>query len=201
MIKLGNILHSEPLLNHKQLDYINYGSTQSWFMNDLPTLRVGWRDLKSTSFAVVTNILNKQLDNNYWWEFSPSEEIIQYSMGLDKFVKSLPRLFIEQYMYVNVDPFNFNLFTINDLEKYYSGGGDLYVYKNDMIYYRLGKVIYGLKLSAYSYIGVDVVKIIEMLKEKAERSVIDDSTQYQKYYRLFPEFPLLKRSMVVFLFE
>lgn len=205
MIKIGNIIHYEPLINHKPLEYINYGSCEpngepQYYFNDLPTLRIGWKEVKKITELPV-NVLNKNFNEKVRWEFSPTEDIIQYTEGLEKFIKELPTRFIEKYEYFNIDPFLHKLNKIEDLSVPIPAHGHLYVYKNDMAYYKAGETIYGIKLPAFEYVGITPASIIEMLKSKAPSSfLLDDSTEYQKYYKLFPEFPLLKRSMVVFLF-
>lgn len=205
MFKIGNIVHKEPLINHKQLSHVNYYSNHLEVENKLPTLIIGWNSYKSIvgqmnpTFEV--DILNKHIVDMNYWEFSPSEDIIQYSKGIENFVLKLPEYYIKTFMYVNLDPFFYNLYTVDELRSYLPSNGHLYVYKNDMAYYRSGDVIFGIKLSIYDYLGQDVQTIVQTLSANSEKSVIDDGTEYQKYYKMFPEFPLLKRSMVVFLFS
>lgn len=208
MIKLGNILHCEPLINHKPLEYINYGmydidGDPLFFFNALPTLRIGWKATKKAT-ELNLDILNKNFNDKVRWEFSPTEHIIQYTEGLEKFIKELPTRFIEQYKYTNIDPIFHKIYKLEDFNNVIPkhGATGLYVYKNDMAYYLSIDHILGIKLSAFEYFGISSTDIIEMLKSKIDdRYLLDDSTEYQKYYRILPDFPLLKRSMVVFLFS
>lgn len=213
MIKLGNIYHAEPLINHKPLDYINYKPIDNCMppylcianadasVGHIPSLFVGWKKIRDNRLFGVDDVLNKYLGTTMWWEFSPSESIIQYSEGIEKFLKKVPHYYISNFKYFNADPFFLNLFTLKNIESLIPDGGDLYVYKEDMAYYRSNHKIYGFKLPVFSFIGLSSTDIINLLKSKAKNHLLDDSTEYQKYYRKFPDFPLLKRSMVVFLFS
>lgn len=204
MIQIGKIIHDEPLLNHKALSYVIYQKFNEGYLDDiegLPTLIIGWKSM-NILIPREHDILEKELDSKkkHFWEFSPSEEIIQFSEGLSLFVKRLPYLFISKFLYKNIDPFFNNLYTIEDIGKLFPDSGDLYIYKNEMAYYRVDNTIYGLKLGIYDYLGVDIQLIIKALVSKSKNHILDDSTEFQKYYRMFPEFGFLKRSMVVFLF-
>jgi hypothetical protein len=207
MIYLGKIVHKEPLVNHKPLPHIFYQN-----LNDtpkdkkvLPTLIVGWKLVNELFPKYEHDIIEKDLHIRtkckHVWEFSPKEDIVQYSQGLDFFIKKVPYLFISKYQYKNADPIFNNLFTVRDLSKFLPAGGSLYVYKNDMAYYLHEETIFGIKLTVYDYMRIKSSSVIEFLKSISTRHLIDDSTEYQKYYKEFPEFSFLKRSMVVLLFS
>jgi len=212
MIHIGKIIYNEKLLNHKELPYVYYQKIPDTPKIDkqLPTLIVGWKLVKELILSYPHDILEKEIDfkkinlkikERYFWEFSSSEDIVQYSIGIDFFIKRLPYLFITNFEYKNIDPFFHDLFTIDAINKHIPDGGNLYVYKKDMAYYLVDKTIYGVKLSIYDYIGIDDQFIIDALIAKSKNHLLDDSTEYQKYYKQFPEFGFLKRSMVVFLFS
>lgn len=201
MNKIGNVVSPEKLINHKEVPFLNYYKDVSEVGNQLPTLIIGWNYFKSTNIGGEADILTKNMVNQRYWEFSPDEDIVQYSQGLENFVKRIPEYYISKYRYVNIDPFFQNLYTVEQLQNFFKPNGDLYVYKKDILYYRKGYVICGLKLSIYEYLGHHVDDIINVMVSKSKNHLLDDSTEYQKFYKLFPEFGLLKRSMVVFLFS
>lgn len=206
MIKIGKIVFDEKLHDHKELPYIVYQDLNVLKKDEtrVPTLIVGWKLANKLFPSQNLDILEREIKLNkkhkYYWEFTPMEDIVQYTQGLELFVKRLPHHFIKGFEYQNVDPFFHNMFTLDQIDKHFSTGGYLYVYKNDMAYYRLGDIIQGMKLSVYEYIGIDIPSIISLLVSKSEKHALDDGTEYQKYYKMFPEFGLLKRSMVVFVF-
>lgn len=207
MLQLGKIVHKEPLVNHKLLPYVFYQNLKDTPKDGklLPTLIVGWKLINELFPTYDHDILEKDLNIRtkckHFWEFSPTEDIIQYTDGLEHFIKKIPYLFISQFNYKNADPIFNNLFTVGGLDGFLPSGGSLYVYKNEMAYYLHGDTIFGIKLTVYDYIQINVESVIEILKKKSANHFIDDSTEYQKYYKQFPEFSFLKRAMVVLLFS
>ena len=57
MLKIGNIIYKDELVNHTKVDYINYIPSQYFdYDNTLPTLFVGWSFMKEiSSLEVVQN--------------------------------------------------------------------------------------------------------------------------------------------------
>ena len=205
MIKLGRIVckNESDLLNHKRLLYVEYDRSQN---KHLPTLVIGWKYINDLLPDYPHDILEKEIfipkTMGLYWEFSPIEDIVQYSQGLEKFIKKIPYIYMSNYTYINGDPFFNNLFSIDAINGFLPDGGNLYIYKNEIVYYCFGKNIYGFKLSIFDYLGLDSTLIIALLRKKAVKEVIDThGEEYQKYYKQFPEFGMLKRSMVVFLFS
>lgn len=174
-------------------------------MLTVPTLTVGWKLVNELFPNKNIDILDKEFHPNrpeqHFWEFNSDEDIIQYTNGLEHFIKKLPYLFISTFDYKNVDPFFNELFTVDAVCNFLPDHGSLYIYKNEMVYYLMDRTIYGLKIPMYHYIGIDTNEIIQRLISKSKNHKLDDSTEYQTYYKQFPEFGYLKRSMVVFLFS
>src|SRR5882757_6358934 len=169
MIQIGKIVHNEKLINHKPLPYIVYQNLSETPKTTikLPSLIVGWKVANelfpnSNLDILERDILLKQRDK-YLWEFSPTEDIIQYSSGLEFFIKKLPFLFLSRYDYKNADPFFNDLFTLDQINGYLPDGGSLYVYKNEIAYYLSGNTIYGIKLAIYDYMAMDVESIVKLL--------------------------------------
>jgi len=211
MIEIGKIVYSDKLVNHKPLPYVVYHKYEPNVhvarVKNYSTLIVGWKLVNEIIPKYPHDILEREIDlkrkDKYFWEFSFDEDNVQYTQGLEAFIKKLPYLYISKFEYKNADPIFNGLFTLDDLDKFLPSDGYLYVYKNEIAYYfdYAESRIYGIKLSVYEYMGVPVPAVIDRLVKKSKRHFLDDSTEYQKYYKHFPEFGLLKRSMVVFLFS
>ncbi len=201
MIKIANIITNCELINHKKLDYINYCDDPNNIIDGLPKLLVGWKFLNEKT-GLRLSILDKEISNRFFWEFSPDEDIIQYTNGLESFLKSAPTLFINKFRYINADPFNYKIFNAESLEQKLLKikNGKLYVYRNDMGYYWVENKIYGFKLSMYNAIlGENVA--LELLKSVSDKFIADEGDLFQQHYKIFPNFPQLKRSIVVFSFS
>jgi hypothetical protein len=191
------------------LPYISYHklSEDNKADKSLPTLVIGWNLVNDLLPVYEHDILEKEIHSGntqfkHYWEFSPTEDIIQYTQGLELFTKKIPYMYMSRYVYINGDPFFNNLFSVDAINIFLPDGGNLYIYKDEVVYYCVGNNIYGFKLSIFDYLGLDSSLIIGMLRKKAIKEIIDThGEEYQKYYKLFPEFDMLKRSMVVFSFS
>ena len=78
----------------------------------------------------------------------------------------------------------------------------IYQYKEEIVYLLVPaeRKIYGVYLNAFKYFGFDNKEILNQFSNKYVAKTIDqDGSIYQSFYRQFPDFDRLKRSMVLFL--
>ena len=206
MKKIGNIVYDKELMNHQKVDWLNYVQKNEVCDYNLPTLIVGWNNFKNKFPHLHPNILNKKINSTYprvCWEFSMDEKITEHFTGIENFVKNAPREFINQYKYYSIDPIANNI--LNPEHLYRSMGissGSYYQYKDEIIYVKngLNSNIIGIYLNAFKYFGFDITEIMTFFAENFTSKTIDaDGSIYLTYYKQFPEFDQLKRSMVLFL--
>jgi len=209
-MKIGNIIYEKELVNHTKVEYINYFNEQKVY-NDLdktlPTLYVGWSFMKACNpnNPVIQNadILKKRIiTNELYWEFNFTESKPSHVKGVDKFAGIVPQFyFIPKYKYTNLDPVFFQLKDINDLMDVLPKKIDkLYNYKNEMIYLQKDNNIWGISLSMFSFFNFNIDEIKNSLSERTSILNIDlDGNIYQLYYRIFPNFELLKRFIITVL--
>lgn len=207
-MKIANILYEDELVNHKQVEFINYHKISEFSStifqgvdHELPTLIVGWKFLQSVIPDNDVNILkHKIVENKLYWEFSFNENKSSHVTGIQSFVEYAPKFYFNpRYQYINLDPVfyqiadNKDLFDIlpKDVTK-------TYIYDNRMLYTLKDDKIYGLDLEMYKFFKFNIDDIKARLKEKSF-AYFDDMTGdiYQKYYKIFPEFTYLKRYLVV----
>lgn len=207
MKKIANIVSPVELVNHKKLDWINYVPTIAYSNLGLPTLIIGWDRYKRSYEHIYPNILQKRNPHNEMvrWEFSMEEKMVDYFNGIDEFIKSAPKEFCNLYKYISIDPIKNNInneydiiLNLQSTNKYI-----LYQYKDEIIYLldNANMTIYGVYLNSYKYFKYDIDKILKMLYDsiRCEKSIIDaDGSIYREYYKHFPEFDQLKRSIVLF---
>ena len=151
MNKIANIIFKEPLVNHKQVDYINYFDCKNGGIadinvdTDLLILFVGWNHWKSSlsehSDKPISILEKEIIPNSKYWEFSFNEQKSQHISGIDMFVRNAPIYYFESnYEYVLIDPVKEKLFSaFNIINWYKSKTGDIktdciYTYKDDMTY-------------------------------------------------------------------
>lgn len=205
-MKFANIVHGDELVNHIKLNYVNYYSfdnTKDIDLN-LPTLLVGWSFVKTSNFfSKDINILEKRIiKSKLYWEFSFTENKSSHINGVSDFVyQSLKFYFFENYKYLNLDVVIHNIQSISDIQNnipeiIHSS----YIYKNEMAYILSNKKIIGIDLNMYSFFGFDIKLIVKLIESRSNLFFNDaDGEIYQKYYRMYPNFPYLKRYMVSFL--
>ena len=111
MLKLGNIIYKDELVNHTKVDYINYHMEDTPMNYDdfnilLPTLTVGWNFLKENNTFYDVSILEKEIKKNIlYWEFSFNENKAQHVGGVEMFIRNVPYYYFRgQYEYKNIDP-------------------------------------------------------------------------------------------------
>jgi len=204
-MKLANIVYVDELVNHKEVEFINYcQDVTSDFDWSLPTLFVGWNFLKEfEEFPQLTNVnilKHRITQNQLYWEFSFNENKSSHINGINSFVKHVPDFyFTSRYTYTNIDPVFHQLKDNQDLFDVLPKTIDrFYLLKDRMIYILSEDKIYGLDLEMYKFFKFGIEAIKEKLFQKTFNCVNDaDGEFYEKYYKMFPEFSLLKRYLVV----
>jgi len=206
--KIANIISENELVNHKKVNWIGYYDYKSWNDCDLslPTLVVGWNKYKEHFPYLYPNILYKHLNPTnprVMWEFSMEERVVDYFTGVESFVKKAPREYCELYEYISIDPIKHAIREEWDLiEKIPFSNSVMYQYKDEIIYIldRNQSKIYGIYLNAFRYFKYDTKKIMTLFSDRIEKQVIDlDGSLYQSFYKQFPNFDQLKRTIVLFL--
>jgi hypothetical protein len=209
---IANIICPHDLDNHKPLEWINYVPSISDCNLKLPTLVIGWEKVKHQFQNLKPSILQKRLPSPHssvTWEFSKEEKMTDHFNGIEKFIKTAPREFIDMFPYGNVDPIRENVQNEDHLLEILSRKIDLgkavvYQYKEEMIYIfdrgNQKKPIWSVYLNSYKYFGYDTKKIIDLIETNIPNKISDpQGLIYQSYYKQFPEFDHLKRTMVLFL--
>lgn len=205
MKKIANIVTGVELTNHKKLDWTNYAQSTSDCDLTIPTLIVGWNRYKTEFPHLYPNILEKKSigSSPLWWEFSLDEKVVDHFNGVEKFVKTAPRAFCELYKYQSIDPIKDMIGDEWDLiSRIPLTNSFMYQYKDEIIYVLdcNENKIYGIYLNAFKYFKYDIQLIMDRLSNRIEKRIIDrDGTLYQSYYKLFPDFDQLKRTIVLFL--
>lgn len=207
-MKIANIIFEKELVNHVNVEYINYvNSAVEYDKLDktLPTLYVGWSFMKQSnvnnSFFNNIDILHKKIiTNELYWECSFEESKNSHVKGVNYFVDHSPYYYFNsKYNYINLDPIFFQLATIDDLMDVVPKEIDkMYQFKNEMIYILSENKISGINLNIFDFFKFDIKEISEKisLRSKVVNNDVDGSF-YQKQYKIFPNFTLLKRYLIV----
>jgi len=208
-MKIANIIHETELINHTKVEYVNYFNEPKAYDDlnkELPTLYVGWSFMKACNpdNDIIQNadILKKKIiTNELYWEFSFRESKPSHVKGVDKFAALVPQFYFSpKFTYINLDPVFFQLRDMQDLMDVLPK--DIikaYNYKNEMLYILKDNKISGIDLRMYEFFKFDIPELLSKIHERTFASIGDiDGETYQKYYKIFPNFELLKRYLVTF---
>jgi len=209
-MKIANIIHEKELINHTKVDYINYFNEPKVYDDldkSLPTLYVGWSFMKACNpenplFQNADILKKKIVTNELYWEFSFRESKPSHVKGVDKFAALVPQFFFTpKYTYINLDPVFFQLKDIQDLMDVLPKKDiiKVYNYKNEMLYILKDNRITGLDLRMYEFFKFSIDEIIDNLFDKTSSYTNDSEGEtYQHFYKIFPNFELLRRYLVTF---
>ena len=216
-MKIGNIIYEKELVNHTKVDYINYfDSPQEYNSLDktLPTLYVGWSFMKACNpkneLIQHADILKKKIiSNELYWECNFEESKSSHVRGVENFVNAVPQFYFSpKYTYINLDPVFFQIVDVQGLTDVLPKKIDkYYIFKNSMMYLLSDKKIYGLNLDMYRFFKFDIDKMmieLERLTFNGNSENYDcindaDGSIYEKYYKILPNFTLLKRYLITIL--
>jgi hypothetical protein len=209
-MKLGNIIYEKELVNHTRVDYINYYDKPTEYHTldkTLPTLYVGWSFMKlcNPNYDIIQNadILHKKIiTNELYWECSFEESKSSHVKGIESFINLVPQFyFIPKYTFINLDPVFFQIVDIQGLMDVVPKEiNALYNMRNEMIYILCENKITGINLKMYDFFKMDTQEIIKSLRQRTSKCFYDpDATIYQSYYKILPNFTLLKRYLITIL--
>jgi hypothetical protein len=209
-MKIANIIYEKELVNHTKVDYVNYYNQQvkySELDKSLSTLFVGWSFMKACNpdneIILHADILKKKIiTNELYWEFSFDESKASHVKGVESFVNIVPQFyFTPKYQFINLDPVFFQLAELEDLMAVLPKEIDVnYNFKNEMLYVLKENKIWAINLKMYEFFKFKIDEIIEYINCRTAHSLNDmDGQMYLNQYKIFPNFQLLKRYMVVIL--
>ena len=210
-MKLANIIYEKELVNHTQVDYINYINAPTEYDTvdkTLPTLYVGWSFMKACNpnneIIQNANILHKKIvGNELYWECSFEESKTSHVKGINSFIKLVPQFYFQpKYTYINLDPVFFQIVTIDDLMDALPKEIDtMYNFKNEMVYLLHEKNIIGINLKMYDFFKFNIQEILDRISGRIKKVVHQDpqGDVYLSHYKILPNFTYLKRYLIVIL--
>lgn len=209
-MKVANIIYEKELVNHTNVEYVNYYNEPIEYEKldkSLPTLYVGWSFMKrcNPGNEIIQNadILRKKIiTDELYWEFSFEESKASHVKGIEHFINLAPQFYFQpKYLYINLDPVFFQLVTVDDLMDVIPKEiNALYNFKNEMLYVLKENKIWGINLNMYGFFKFNIEEIIMRILERTKTFHIDtDGSAYLNQYKIFPNFSLLKRYLVVIL--
>lgn len=144
-------------------EYINVTNTLDEVNLQIPTLIIGWENVKR--FYPQVDILNKKITDTISWTYSNREKRQEYEPDLNKFIRDL---FVNLGITVKYTFFNVltsKLKRIKDFIKYIQSDLPKVIYvTNKNVYIYNGEQITGFSISDLEYYGIKKEKVINLLK-------------------------------------
>lgn len=199
--KIGNILHTKELVNHKKLDFINYHSNVliDEIKNDLPTLIVGWENVKLNNLNNVSILEKTIIQNQLYWEFQFEEYKQKHVDGVSNFVRLLPDYYFrKRYEYNVIDPIFYKINHVDDiLVKIIKKPVKKAYLNNNSLYLLSGNNIYNINLDTMSFFYYDYNRVVNFFKERIDYFIDDaDNSIFDKYYKYFKGYKYTKRFLI-----
>jgi len=209
-MKIANIVYGDELVNHTEVEYINYFKGCRGYDEldkSLPTLFVGWSFMKecnpNNELIQNVDILKKKIiTNELYWEFSFQESKSSHVKGVESFSRLAPQFyFTSKYKFTNLDPIFFQLTNVRDVMDVLPKKIDsVYIHKDEMLYLIVDDKISALNLKMYEFFEFDIKELETQITSRTNDVTIDsDGALFLKYYKIFPNFAHLKRYVIVIL--
>lgn len=129
----------------------------------LPTLIIGFENVKKLypEFDVTSN----KVKDKVFWTFKKNEKRDRYEEDLKWFVKKIYVDLVNEISYVFVDPIQYKGQTlIKIVRKIYRSKKIISYEDENMIYIYADKIIFGIDLKLFKYIGMNTDKIKSTIK-------------------------------------
>lgn len=169
------------IVNKNRIDLdktINRCSSIDEIIPSVPTLIIGMD--KAKELIQGFDILKKSYpEQNLCWTFSKTERKCDYDVDVEEFYKmSLERIYKDvKYVYVNV--FTDGYGKIRDfLNMLYSNMNKTVLIDDNvvMVYDRGSSEVYGISIPLCMYIGVDINKRLEIIRNNTHNNVVSDGS-------------------------
>ena len=193
---LGEIIITEDLMSNALIESIKEKpilkiKTEKTINSEITTMLVGWKETKLFKNLDIT-ILNKTINDNLFWTYSPSENLQDFNEDIPYFIDQLYNDYIRGIKYKFIDPVIDDVKSIIDIVKYSSNDKfDCSYYTDDFIYMfnATDKTIYGIDIKYYNYLKLNINKLIDKLRLSTNNNIIEEysleESVYQKYKNYF----------------
>jgi hypothetical protein len=161
---IGTIVTNEENITNDQnfniLKYSDYKKT-----NEIPTLLIGWSLVKE--IFPHSSILNKKIEENIYWTFSPSEKRKIFEDDLKSFIEKSYNDYVKNIEYFNLDPVIYKIENIDELKKKVLTFNNCftYLYSNKILYFYFDNKIISVDTDFLDFIGFDKENFINFVKD------------------------------------
>ena len=151
-MKIANIVST---INITVSDDFNVVMALDDIIQGLPTLIIGWDYIKK-NFPDY-DIIDRNLGNNIFWTFKPTEKRDLYQQDLYNFINSTYKNLLVKVKYYFIDPFTLTRKQVRKIVQ-------KILTSNDKISYLFDNMIIGINLEMLEFMGLNTDKIVSKIK-------------------------------------
>lgn len=164
-MKIGNIVTKTDLKVDSQYNVV---SSLDEIIEGIPTLIHGYHlanDLSDTNL----NFLDRKISEDVYWTFTIDEDRKHHIIDIDNFKDLCFKNLVNNVTYFYVDPIQFSRQKIKKvLTKLHSIDNAItFIFNDNMTYIYSDKIIFGIDLKLFKFIGLKTDKIKTRIKEKS----------------------------------
>lgn len=185
-IKLGIIYYIDDLLLHNKVEYIEYikiNNINEIKLTNKPTLIIGWKIAKEIFNNI--NILNKNINNFYFWTFNLSEKRGDYIFDINKFITNDILNIFKFYNYNILSPiFNKDLINIDNYINFFTNCelNSIFLSKNMQLTILCNNNIFRINIKELNYYNINVKPLLIFLKSNYKNFIYDKNGDIEKEY-------------------
>lgn len=140
-----------------------------------PTLIIGKKNAESIFGKENIKVLDRNINENIVWTYAKNERRDDYLEGIKSFNSFIFEALKQKVKYKYFDVFNTNYSTVRDFILYMGSKNRKVVYlKKEHIYFYTKNSVYGLDLRECEYIGVKKEKIVNIIKNAKNLSIVSN---------------------------
>ena len=131
---------------------------------NLPTLIIGWKNVKDIFGEENVSILRKNINENTFWTFDIQERKVDYEVDIDNFESVCVGTLNDRINYVYVDLLHDNRKKVKKIIRKIYNLKNIISFKNDnMVYIFDENLVFGVDLNIVEFLGLDKQKIINKI--------------------------------------
>ena len=131
---------------------------------NLPTLIIGWKNVKDIFGEENVSILRKNINENTFWTFDIQERKVDYEVDIDNFESVCLGVLNDRINYVYVDLLHDNRKKVKKIIRKIYNLKNIISFKNDnMVYIFDENLVFGVDLNIVEFLGLDKQKIINKI--------------------------------------
>ena len=159
-MKIANIVST---INITVSDDFNVVMALDDIIQGLPTLIIGWDYIKK-NFPDY-DIIDRNLGNNIFWTFKPTEKRDLYQQDLYNFINNTYKNLLDKVKYYFIDPFILTRKQVIKIVRKILTSNDKISYLHDnMMYIYFDNMIIGINLEMLEFMGLNTDKIVSKIK-------------------------------------